>query len=296
MKKLLPVAAVFILLCVFAFSANSLDTMAPLGDSLETLEFAAETPVSYLGFDRNEYPGDDRLKELHKTFAYAGYWLNDPPGSKTNTWVGKRGKVEAAGFGFLVLFNGRLYRKLGARPEELGQSDAVAAVAAARREGFPRRTIIFLDQEEGGRLLSEQKTYLFAWVDEVSRAGFRAGVYCSGIAFREKGGDSIITAEDIRKNAGQRDITYWVTNDACPPSPGCVASRPPPLPKGSGVGFADIWQFAQSPKRKDVAGTCRGYDKTGNCYSSAAAAGQKLHVDLDTANSADPSQGRSRKR
>lgn len=255
---------------------------------------AAADTHPFLGFDRNEYPGNDNLKELRKTFAFAGYWLNTPPGSKTNTWIGKRGKVEAAGFGFLVLFNGRLYRDLKAHARALGKSDGDAANAAARREGFPSQTIIFLDQEQGGRLLPEQKAYVFEWIDEVSKAGFRAGVYCSGIAAPEAGGASVVTAEDIKADAGGRNITYWVTNDACPPSPGCVANARPPLPKGSGVDFAEVWQFAQSPRRKDVAGACGGYDKTGSCFPSAVAAKQVLHVDLDTARSADPSHGRTR--
>ena len=67
---------------------------------------------SYLGFDRNTYPGDANLKALHQTFSYTGYWLNNPPGEKTNTWTGHRAAVESAGFGFLVLFNGRLYAEL----------------------------------------------------------------------------------------------------------------------------------------------------------------------------------------
>ena len=31
-------------------------------------------------------------------------------------------------------------------------------------------------------MLPEQKAYIFAWVDAVIAAGFRAGIYCSGIA------------------------------------------------------------------------------------------------------------------
>jgi hypothetical protein len=255
---------------------------------------AADLHSSYLGFDRNEYPGDGNLQELRKNFAFTGYWLNNPPGAKTNTWIGKHGKIEAAGFGFLVLFNGRLYRELKADAPALGRSDADAAIAAARREAFPQQTIIFLDQEQGGRLLPEQRAYLFAWIDEVSKAGFRAGVYCSGIAAPEGGAASVITAQDIQENAGSRNIAYWVTNDACPPSPGCVANKRPPSPNASGIDFADVWQFAQSPKRRDVAGSCGGYDKDGSCYSSSTAAAQKLYVDLDTASSADPSHGRTR--
>src|SRR5260370_34965415 len=73
----------------------------------------AQNASSFLGFDRNEYPGDQNLKYLRATFSYAGYWLNNPPGTSANTWPGKRAKLEAAGFGFLVLFNGLLYRDVG---------------------------------------------------------------------------------------------------------------------------------------------------------------------------------------
>ncbi len=247
--------------------------------------------ATYLGFDRNDYPGDNRLLELRKTFAYTGYWLNNPPGAKTNSWRGKRDTLESAGFGFLVLFNGRLYRELKTHAAELGRSDARAAAAAAKREGFPAHTIIFLDQEEGGRLLPEQKAYLFAWIDGVTQAGYRAGVYCSGMPAQEEGGSAVITAEDIRQNVGSRKISYWVTNDACPPSPGCMKPQRPPAPVASGVAFAEVWQFAQSPRRKDAAASCKGYNKDGNCYAAA----QSVHVDLNTARSPDPSQGRKHK-
>ena len=250
----------------------------------------AADPAAFLGFDRNDYPGDDHFQELHRTFAYTGYWLNNPPGSKTNTWVGKREKIDSAGFGFLVLFNGRLYRELKSDAAKLGGQDAEAAASAARREGFSPGTIIFLDQEEGGRLLPEQKAYLFAWIDGITQAGFRAGVYCSGMPAPEEGGRMVVTAEDIRQSAGSRRISYWVTNDACPPSPGCVKDRRALLPSASGVDFADVWQFAQSPKRKDVATNCKGYSPDGNCYAEIS--GQPVHVDINTANTEDPSHGR----
>src|ERR1700689_5821126 len=120
---------------------------------------------AYLGFDRNNYPGDLSLKALRKTFSFAGYWLSRPPSARVNTWTGKREKLEAAGFGFLLLFNGRLYADLKtvSHATALGKSDARAAVAAAHREGFPGDTTIFLDQEQGGRMLPEQKTYIYAW-------------------------------------------------------------------------------------------------------------------------------------
>ena len=249
---------------------------------------------SYLGFDRNQYPGDDNLAALHQTFSFAGYWLNNPPGENANTWTGKRQTLQSSGFGFLVLFNGRLIAELksSANARRLGTADAHAAITAARREGFPAKTIIFLDQEEGGRMLPEQKSYIYAWVDGVAAAGFRAGIYCSGIPATDD--ENVVTASDIRKFAGKRSIVYFVTNDACPPSPGCVFPKMPPSPPASGTKFADLWQFAQSPRRSDFAAGCPvNYNPDGNCYPPGIDVSRKLHVDVDTATSADPSQGRS---
>jgi hypothetical protein len=252
---------------------------------------------AYMGFDRNDYPGDENLKLLRQTFSYAGFWLNHPPGEKTNTWAGKRQTLESAGFGFLVLFNGRpsSVLKTASNGSRLGKSDAEAAIASARREGFPADTIIFLDQEEGGRMLPEQKAYIYAWVDGVAAAGFRAGIYCSGITADEGGGVSVVTAEDIRQNSAGRKIVYWVANDACPPSPGCVFPQRPPRPAESHIDFAEVWQFAQSPKRRDFAVGCpANYDRDGSCYPPGIDRARHLHVDLNTATTADPSQGRTR--
>ena len=254
----------------------------------------AHSQTSYLGFDRNAYPGDANLKTLRQTFSYTGFWLNHPPSTRTNTWSGKRQKLRAAGFGFLVLFNGRLYAELRnvARATSMGKSDARVSAAAAKREGFPRGTVIFLDQEQGGRMLPEQKAYIYSWVDGVVAAGFRAGVYCSGIAATEDDGGTIVTADDIRRNAAGRKIVFWVTNDACPPSPGCAFPRKAPSPKASGVDFADVWQFAQSPKRTDVAAGCpANYHPDGNCYPPGIDPRYRLHIDVNTATSPDPSGG-----
>jgi hypothetical protein len=272
--------------------------IAIVASTLVCATLQAQGPT-YLGFDRNTYPGNASLKALRQTFSYTGYWLNDPPGERTNTWAGHRAAVQSAGFGFLVLFNGRLYAELKsaelksvARATKLGSSDAETAAAAAHREGFPAQTTIFLDQEQGGRMLPEQKAYIYAWVDAVTAAGFRAGIYCSGIPAKDD--DNVVTAEDIRENAGGRQIVYWAINDACPPAPGCAFPlNHPPGPAQSGVSFAEVWQFAQSPQRKDVAAQCSNYSRDGNCYPPGIAAAQQLHIDLNTATSPDPSNGRS---
>jgi hypothetical protein len=252
---------------------------------------------AYLGFDRNEYPGDANLKALRQIFSYSGFWLNNPPGSNHNSWTGKRKILQDAGFGFLVVFAGRTDAQIKSAKDavKLGIADAAAAISMARGEGFPSQTIIFLDQEEGGRLLPEQRSYLHAWVDGVNSAEFRAGVYCSGIPSKETSGATIVTADDIRKNAGARKIAYWVFNDACPPSPGCAFPKKPPSTVFSGVWFAEVWQFAQSPRRPDFSRGCTvNYSKDGNCYPPGTELTQHVHVDLDAAASPDPSHGKTR--
>jgi Domain of unknown function (DUF1906) len=251
---------------------------------------------TYLGLDRNDYPGDQNMAALHKTFAFTGYWLNNPPGSNHNTWKGSRKTLQVMGYGFMLLFNGREYQYLKAsgNAARVGTRDAVAAVEAASLEGFPKNAIIFLDQEQGGRMLPEQRAYIHAWVDGVARGGYRAGVYCSGIPFRESSTVSIVTATDIREHAGGREIHFFVSNDQCRPSPGCVFPNPAPKPAESGVALAEAWQFAQSPRRPDMTAACRQtYARDGNCYPPGTPLTSGLHVDVDTANSRDPSQART---
>src|SRR5277367_1947862 len=201
----------------------------------------AASPL-YLGFDANDYPGDSALPALKRTFSFAGYWLTNPPGAKSNSWAGKRAMLLQNGFGFLVLFNGRGSEELKsvAAAAALGNSDAQSAAAFAKREGFHPGTVIFLDQEEGGRMTGAQIAYILAWVDSVIASGYRAGIYCSGMPAKEGKGKTIVTADDIRSQARERRIVYFVYNDACPPSIGCAYEKNPPAPSGSGVTFASI--------------------------------------------------------
>src|SRR5215472_18339465 len=122
---------------------------------------------SYLGMDRNDYPGDANMQALRKTFSFTGFWLNNPPGADRNSWKGKRASLQAMGYGFLILFNGREYKDLKASGNAagVGARDAAVAVQAANTEGFPQNAIIFLDQEQGGRMLPEQRAYIHSWID-----------------------------------------------------------------------------------------------------------------------------------
>jgi hypothetical protein len=248
---------------------------------------------SFLGFDRNIYPGDAALPVLRKTFSFAGFWISPPPGETSNTWVGKRSLLREQGFGFVVLYRGREERALRtpAQAVTVGASDARDGTANAKREGFASGTIIFLDIEEGGRLSPAYHAYLRSWADTLIAAGYRPGVYCSAIPVNEGHGVTITTADDIRSNEAPREFSYWVYNDACPPAPGCATKLSAPPPAKSGAPYAAVWQFAQSPRRKEYTAKCATtYARDGNCYAPGDTA-HAWFLDLNTATSADPSGG-----
>jgi len=253
----------------------------------------AVAPSAYLGFDRNIFPGASALPVLRKTFAFAGYWLSPPPGETTNSWAGQRESLRSQGFGFLLLYRGPESRELKTAEvaTKRGTADARDATAAAKREGFPPQAFIFLDIEEGGRLPETYHAYLRAWSTGLANAGYRAGAYCSGIAVQEEPRVSIRTADDIRTHLGTLDFSYFIYNDACPPSPGCVFPPVPPLPATGGIAYAAVWQFAQSPRREFAAHCAPGYHTDGNCYAPGDTA-HTWFLDVSTASSPDPSNGR----
>src|SRR5438445_273567 len=248
-----------------AFGVSTIVFLFSLLFAMPALSQQLLAPRAYLGFDRNDYPGDAALPILRKSFSFAGYWLGPPPGAKTNSWLGKRELLRSLGFGFLVLYTGpqsselqqqwseeHVFNNLKSRMSSArrkGLSDARQAAAAARKEGFPSHTVIFLDIEEGGRLPAVYHAYLRSWVDQLAYAGYRAGVYCSGMPVDEGGGITILTADDIRNNIGSRDLVYWVFNDACPPSPGCAIPQNPPPTSASALPYATVWPFAQFARR-----------------------------------------------
>jgi hypothetical protein len=281
----------FILLCTLSVSALFVSSPAIIAPPSPHL--APNPSRSYLGFDRNIYPGDEALPALRKTFAFTSYWLGPPPGARRNTWKGKRELLLSHGFGFLVLYRGPASGELKNETFSVrkGAQDAAAAVSAAKQEGFVPGTIIFLDIEEGGRLPPVYHAYLRAWSEELKRANFPAGVYCSGMPVKEEAGVTITTAEDIRNHAPLHDIVLWAYNDACPPSPGCTFPENPPAPSESGIALAAIWQFAQSPRRKEFTVRCPAkYAPDGNCYAPGDT-NHKWFLDVDSATSGDPSGG-----
>jgi hypothetical protein len=280
----LPGVVVFGLAVTFAgiliFSSTSKPTSA--------------VPPHYLGFDRNEYPGDEAMAILRKTFSFSSYWLGAPPGGKQSSWNGKRALLKKNGFGFLVLFNARETKNIKSPADgaAVGTADAHSAAASAKQEGFPQNTVIYLDIEEGGRLPDSYHVYLAAWFDELIRNGFRPGVYCSGMPVNEGPGVRITTARDIQSHASGKSISYWIFDDACPPSPGCSFQESQLALAQSGFPEATVWQYAQSPRRKEFTAQCPShYADDGNCYAPNDT-GRKWSLDLNVSSSPNPSAPR----
>ena len=271
-------------------------TQAAVPDTDASVGYAAEAKA-YVGFDRNEYPGDSTMAAMRKSFAFVGYWLTVPPGAEFNQWQGKRELLKQQGWGFLVLANGKLdaeilkAKKHGTAPGDLGRKDAAVAVAAAKSEGFPKGTIVFLDQEEGGRLLDEQAAYLLGWTEAVAASDYKPGVYASGQRTQDDPGVWIDTVEDIRdrvKKGNLHEVAIFDAQDQCPPAPGCTL-RAKPLAEAGEPGVI-AWQYSQSPRRPEITKSCaKTYAADGNCYAPGFA---KVFLDMDAAGSADPSGGR----
>jgi hypothetical protein len=283
----------FLSLSALAAALVLLSCQAGTPPSAQPAPQESQTQRAYLGFDLNLFPGKAALPVLRKTFAFGGYWLSPPPGEKKNTWTGQRGAVLSEGFGFLLLYRGPASRDLKneAAAQEKGTADARDAASAAKREGFPAQSIIFLDIEEGGRLPASYHSYLHAWASELGKAGFRSGAYCSGIPVKEGPSVTITTADDIRAHAPSQDFVFFVYNDACPPSPGCTFPQIPPTPATSGIPYAAIWQYAQSPRRMERTAHCApGYHADGNCYAPGDSA-HAWFLDVNSAISSDPSNG-----
>ena len=107
------------------------------------------------------------------------------------------------------------------------------------------------------------------------------------MVIKEEGGTKVISADDIREHLGGIESAFWVFNDGCPPSPGCVNPKEVPAPAASGVTYAALWQITRTPK-ESTARNCAGYAKDMSCYAAIDAA-KKWFLDLDVASAASPS-------
>jgi len=168
---------------------------APLAD--------AQQEGKNMGFDTHTYPGDKTMQAWKAApgapYRWVGYYL-PAPCHKDRSWTGKRQKLVDMGWGLAVVYVGQ--QTWGRKPRSVsakrlaqmqksgttcnadlisadrGRVDADDAIAATEKEGFPERSIVFLDIERMEKMPPEMRDYYRAWSKRLLEHGrYRPGVY-----------------------------------------------------------------------------------------------------------------------
>jgi glycoside hydrolase-like protein len=168
---------------------------APLAD--------AQQEGKNMGFDTHTYPGDKTMAAWKAApgapYRWVGYYLPSPC-HKNRSWSGKRQKLVDMGWGLAVVYVGqqtwgRTPRPLSAKrlaqmqksgttcnadlvSADRGRIDGDDAIAVAQQEGFPERSIVFLDIERMEKMPQAMRDYYGAWSKRLLEQGrYRPGVY-----------------------------------------------------------------------------------------------------------------------
>jgi hypothetical protein len=235
------------------------------------------------GFDTRDYPGDTVMRRWFTASPYrwVGYYLPAPCYTGT-TWSGRRAALGQMGWGFAVLFVGEQdWSAMRAAPGDTvpvaaagarcasanltaqhGASHAATAEAAAAADGFPDATVIFLNVERVERVTPELAAYVRSWVATMlDRDRYTPGLYAHDLNAPEL--HALAAAEFERRGRTERP-RLWVARQAG----FAIASAP----AESGHAAASVWQ--------GVFDTRETWD------------GITLNIDVNVADSADPSRGR----
>jgi Domain of unknown function (DUF1906) len=218
--------------------------------------------MSYAGFDSLAYPGDAMMQWLksHTNLSFVGFYLAPAPSRPTSGWMDKYATLAAQGWGFAPVYVGQ---QEASQPGShiltaaQGTKDGQAAIGLMRTAGFPPRSVVYLDCEQGGRASPAVQGYVGAWVDAVAPSSYTPGIYCS-----------YTTAASLL--AIRPNVCAWVwhiTN----PAPG--PTFPTPNPSSSGASTAVVWQYFQN-----------------TTVQFPGAPSSSLKIDLDSASVADPSK------
>lgn len=240
--------------------------------------------MPFAGFDCDAYPGDAVMQAIiqNTNLSWCGFYLGPAPSHGDRSWMGKLQSLIGMGFGLAPVYVGQQPPAIQGRgishivSATQGTIDGNNAADLAGQAGFSAGSIVFLDAEQGGQPDPNMQQYYQAWVAALTGRGFGPGVYCSHFQ----------TAQALYNlnNAPK----FWVFNlnyftcdqNAVTPQTALVSPNSPfpaPDPTGSGVPFASLWQFTQTPS--SAAPQC--VINAGNQVLSG--------VDFDSSAVADPS-------
>jgi hypothetical protein len=115
---------------------------------------------------------------------------------------------------------------------EQGTLEAADAVAQLKANGFPDRTIVFLDVEFVTSVTPTLLTYYRAWITGIIRDGrYRVGIY----AAKSNATTLYVAAVDAARAAGSsEEPTFWIAS-----SSGFSLGQ---VPTAVGLDFAKLWQ------------------------------------------------------
>lgn len=215
----------------------------------------ASPAISVPGFDLRDFPGEAAMRTWRSASPYrwVGFYL-PAPCYTGSSWMGRRALLEDMGWGVAVLFVGEQDwaamsgpATMGAVPDtaaaeprctrtnlgpERGRIDGTAAAAAARTEGFPPGTAIYLDVERVDRVSPELAAYVTAWFDQVLDDGdYEPALYAHT---RNVSALRLVASEVFRRAGLDGEPRLWVAG------PGDFDLEAPPT--RSGVDGAEIWQ------------------------------------------------------
>lgn len=210
-----------------------------------------------MGFDTHTYPGDKTMAAWKAApgapYRWVGYYL-PAPCHKDRSWTGKRQTLVEMGWGLAVVYVGqqtwgRTPRPLSAKrlaqlvksgttcnadlvTADRGRTDADDAIAAAEHEGFPARSIVFLDIERMEKMPAAMREYYRAWSKRLLDDGrYRPGVYVH--AHNAETVHADLKAEFAAAGVGE-EPRIWVATGH-----GYEEGK---APQDVGFAFAGVWQ------------------------------------------------------
>lgn len=241
----------------------------------------AEAAAGVPGMDTRDYPGDAVMRTWRDVSPYrwVGYYLPAPCYTGMS-WTGRRASLRRMGWGFAVIYVGEQdWAAMGHASdttppvenprctranltERHGTAHAAAAAASAASEGFPRGTIIFLDVERVEHVSVELAAYVRSWVGEL----LEHGRYVPGLYAHDDNTPELYTllAEEFLRQGRLERPRLWVAKQR--------GFAPGTHPARSGYPVAAIWQGIFNVRESH--------------------GGTTLLIDVNVADSADPSRGR----
>ena len=209
-----------------------------------------------MGFDTHTYPGDKTMAAWKAApgapYRWVGYYL-PAPCHKDRSWTGKRQPLVDMGWGLAVVYVGQQTWARTPRPSakrtaallksgkvcnsdlltaERGRAEADDAIGATEREGFPVRSIVFLDIERMEKMPSAMRDYYRAWTRRLLEDGrYRPGVYVHAHNAQTVYDD--VKAEFVAAGVDE-DPRVWVASGR-----GYEEGK---APQDVGFAFAGVWQ------------------------------------------------------